>query len=645
MTQNIHFDFTGTPILSIDGFDLHLRENSDFWRLHLDYCQSGMNNELGVYSHQQPAPTVLRRENVLTILYNSLVAEDGSVHDISLELQITACGGALHFAASMTNHSSARINELQYPLFEFTRINADFSDDQLVVPQGLGRILPNPHELTRKSHSEYMAADHKNIWSTWQYPKPLSMPWIGLQSGDKLLYLGWHSDKWRQFSALTGCEPRGSQEEYLICTLSSYPAVYPGETVRYDGFVLAGFDGDWHQACNFYRAWADSSWNQPVNRQEGFKSINGWQRIILKHQYGEIFHTYDELPAMYRAGAACGLNMILLFGWWQEGMDNGYPNYQPDPALGGAEKLKRAIEEINALGGIVILYANGHLIDVSTDYYKTEGIHHTMKDIELNVYQEFYRFSNNASILRSGHKTFATGCYGAKAWRDKLVEIEQRHLALGSNGTFFDQIGSNFRFCFDRTHDHANRIDEDPQLRLDAVKHMRSLLGENEYFGTEHTIDRLAMQMDFIHGCGFAQSFSEDAFPALFRYTYPDILISNRFVHDDKPGWKRALNYTFINGLIFDVGIYRCREYIAAIPAYGDYIRHLTGLRSQYRDFFTDGQYDLPRMELPPQIKAVQYTLGGRVLLTVWNDSDESTDFCGRVLPPQGVDAFILPNP
>ena len=86
MTQNIRFDFTGTPALSIDGFDLHLRENSDFWRLHLDYCQSGMNNELGVYSHQQSAPTVLRRENVLTILYNSLVAEDGSVHDISLEL-------------------------------------------------------------------------------------------------------------------------------------------------------------------------------------------------------------------------------------------------------------------------------------------------------------------------------------------------------------------------------------------------------------------------------------------------------------------------------------------------------------------------------------------------------------------------------
>ena len=76
--------------------------------------------------------------------------------------------------------------------------------------------------------------------------------------------------------------------------------------------------------------------------------------------------------------------MILLFAWWKEGMDNGYPNYEPDPALGGTEKLKKAITEINSLGGIVILYANGHLIDVSTDFYKKAGIKYTMKDIEKN---------------------------------------------------------------------------------------------------------------------------------------------------------------------------------------------------------------------------------------------------------------------
>ena len=88
------------------------------------------------------------------------------------------------------------------------------------------------------------------------------------------------------------------------------------------------------------------------------------------------------------------------------------------------------------------------------------------------------------------------------------MEIEKRHLSLGSNGTFFDQIGICFNFCFDDTHSHGKRIDMAPQLRLDAVKEMNKILNENEYFGTEWTVDRLAEDLDFVHGCGFGQRFT-----------------------------------------------------------------------------------------------------------------------------------------
>lgn len=642
MLKTANFNFSSKPELQIEGFSSQLRKGGDFWRLHLDYCKSGMNNELGVYSHQQSMPEVTKKGNELTIIYPTLIAEDNSIHNIRLELKITQNGGALYFSASMTNNSCVRINELQYPLFEFEKINENPECDEFIVPECLGRKIKNPHDDAASAHTEYMAADYKNIWKMYSYPGKMSMPWMGIQSGDKYLYIGWHSKTWRQCSFEVGTEPRESDERYVIYAISSYPAINPGEKVLYDGFVIAGFEGDWRDGSDFYRIWADEEWNHPV-RKESAKHIMGWQRIILKHQYGEIFHTYDELPRIYKEGAKYGINMILLFAWWQEGMDNGYPNYLPDPALGGAEKLKKAIEEINSLGGIVILYANGHLIDVSTDYYKNEGKNYTMKDIEKNEYREFYKFSNNGTLLKNGHKTFATGCYGTKNWREKLLEIEKKHLELGSNGTFFDQIGINFYLCFDNTHDHGNRIDEDPDFRLETVKKMRSLLSENEFFGTEWAVDRLAGQMDFIHGCGFGHVISEDSYPYVFRYAFPDVLVSNRYIHDEKQGWKRHLNYAFTFGMIFDVSIYRGRaESIELVPNYADYIKTLITLRKNYLEFFTNGKFDLPAISLPEGIIAAQYSIADKKIMTVWNDSDRNVEFCGKTILPQSVDVIEM---
>ena len=95
MLNKTYFKFENKPELLIDNFLIKLRENGDFWRMHLDYCKTGMNNELGVYSHQQKAPDVAVTENETVITYPSLIAEDGSVHNIKLILKILHKDGAL----------------------------------------------------------------------------------------------------------------------------------------------------------------------------------------------------------------------------------------------------------------------------------------------------------------------------------------------------------------------------------------------------------------------------------------------------------------------------------------------------------------------------------------------------------------------
>ncbi len=615
--------------------------SGDFWRLYLDDCRLGGKRELAVYSSDQAVPTIEKTGNQIIYTYESLKAEDGSIHNIALTLTQTLVDGVWKYSAAMDNKSEMRLNELQYPFWQFDRINGDFDTDILYIPEGLGRKVVNPHAYTAAAHTEYMAADYKNIVRMYRHPGPLSMPWMVLESGKKSLYLGFHSEKWRYFTMITETEPREADNECFIMGICTYPAVCPGECITYEGMTAALFDGDWREGADFYRAWAESSWLKPISKKESIRHLHGWQRIILKHQFGDIYNRYDDLVRIYKEGAKYGITMILLFAWWEEGMDNGYPNYQPSEELGGVEALKKAVKEIEALGGRVILYSNGHIIDKATDYYKTEGYRYTMKDIEGNDYIEKYQFSNSGTMLKIGHKTFVTGCYGTKEWADKVEELERRQLSLGAKGTFFDQLGCGFKLCFDTNHSHGNRIDEDPALRLQAVKKMRTNLGEDDWFGTEWVGDRISPEMDFTHGYGTSIEFTPDAYPYLFRYTFPECTVSNRLIHDEKEGWEKHLNYAFVHGMIFDVGLWRCRiKSIDDLPNYGKKVKELIDLRKAYLDFFTLGKFDM--LDLPDGVWGAKYTYNGKSIATLWNDADTDFEMVGQTVRPHEVKVVCL---
>lgn len=617
-----------------------MHEGGDFWRLHLDHCKYCMNRELGVYSHEQTPVRVESANGKTVIEYDKVVAEDGSVYEIGLTFFIEERDGALYFSAKIKNDADIRVNELQYPFFEFDSINGSFAEDTLYLPNGLGQRVPNVHAYVESNHTEYMAADYKNIWKCLNYPAPLSMPWYALQSGKYCLYMGSHIEKGKLHTFCVGCEPREAEKDELILTISSYPAAVKGEELTYGEYCVALTD-DWRGGADIYKKFIESTWYTELPKKDSIRQLNGWQRIILKHQYGEIFHTYYDLPKIYKSGAKYGINMILLFAWWKEGMDNGYTNYEPDPALGGADALRDAIAEINSLGGKVVLYANGHLIDISMDYYKDEGWKYTMKDIDGNEYREHYRFSNNGTLLRYGNKSFSTGCYATEGWRDTLTAITNKHLSLGSNGTFFDQIGVCMRHCFDTTHEHGNRIDEDPQYRFEWVKKTRESLPGDDWFGTEWLADRITSFMDFTHGCGYGMKYDDDCYPYIFRYVFPRAAISNRLLHDEKAGYKKILNYALAADMIFDVSFYRGRaDLMEDFPGYAEHVQYLISLRDKYREFFTDGAFDVVELILPKKVFATKHTLGGRSVISACNNSNETVTVAGREIAAGEVTVF-----
>lgn len=602
--------------------------NGDFWRAFLDTDEI---RELSVYSHAQTPVSIEEHGDTTVVTYAQLLAENGERFDIQLKVNIRKQGGALHFSADIRNDSNVRLNELQLPYICASRYACEPEDEVLYSPEVLGRRDVNPRRAIQKMHTEYMSADYKSVTWARTYPSPLSMPWIGLQSGEHYLYLGEHDPELKLIAVNAHGSSRYAPSE-LGLSISHYIAAQPGEQIHYGESVLALYEGDWRDGTAYYKAWADTAWYpDPHVRPEWVKEITGWQRIILKHQYGEIFFRYEDLPRLYEEGKAYGLNTLLVFGWWKGRFDNNYPELEPDPALGGAEALKEAVRKIQQAGGHVLLYSNGNLIDIKTDFYKKIGHRICARDIDGNEYRDHYQFSNDGTILRLyGYKSFVNGCHCTPEWKERLLHNGRLKDSFGVDSIFFDQLGCSVKLCFDQTHPHGVRIDREAGARLENIRAIRELLTPEKAIGTEWVCDRYAEATDYIHGCGNSCNFIPEAYPDLYLNTFPGTICSNRFIHDEREDYKDHLNYAFVSGLIFDVCIFRGRVCgIAGQPNYAAYVKKLLDIKQTYAKYFYHGTFcSLQGQALPAEIRGSGFKAadGGRIA-ALWNETDHDLTF------------------
>ena len=171
-TTNSKFFTEETPITSLEG--------RDFWRAFID---TGEIRELSVYSHAQTAPKVETEGNVQTIMYDSLVAENGDVFDITLTITVKNTNGILEFSSVIDNRSEAILNELQLPFVSAANFGVPHNEEIFYIPDGIGSRTVDPRQAVAAVHTEYMSADYKSTWMTHSYPPTIgrfmSMPWMG----------------------------------------------------------------------------------------------------------------------------------------------------------------------------------------------------------------------------------------------------------------------------------------------------------------------------------------------------------------------------------------------------------------------------------------------------------------------------------
>ncbi len=617
-----------------DGTALKTTKGADFWRLMAD---DSYFIEMSVKSSEQDG-TVTVKDNITTIYYPKLKTDSGRILDMSLTLTITEENDRLVFKNKIENRDIARANELEYPYIDLNKVAGERKNDILYRPHGLGERIVNPWEALESAHSEYMSSDYKEIKSTILYPRPATMSWLGIESDGMFLYVGKHDERNRACCLMNAIQPREDVENRLVSTICQYPFVRQGETIECAPVIVAFGEGSWKDGSDIYGEYARGSFYHPVEPKPWVRKMTGWQRIILRHQFGDIFWKYEDLPRLYLEGKKYGLNTLLVFGWWRGRFDNGYPHYEVDEELGGEVALRDAIAEVKRLGGYVILYNNGILIDKKSDFYREHRNEAARIDIDGNEYEDHYKFEDNGTVLRNyGYKSFVDACQATDIWLETLKKNGEMKISFDPNSIFYDQIGGRSKLCFNPEHKHGYRPDDEMVYRRQNLKELRAICKGDIAIGTECVNDGAIGEVDYIHGCDSGAFYRakknspvKNIFPQMFLRTFPEPIISNRFIHDCRIGFREDLNHAFMNGFRFDVAIYRCRkDTIGALPEYAEQIAKIMKLKEQYAEFFYfGGKYVCDtELSLPQGVKYCEYVHAEKRMFALWNDSKAPVSF------------------
>jgi hypothetical protein len=584
------------------------------------------DRDLPVHSEDQAGVTT-RIDGGLQIRYDGLRSADGGLLPVSMVVTIMATAAGLEFSAAIRGREGLRVREVALPIVELDRTTAE-PGEAIYRAEGLGRRIQDPRSALYRAHTEYMNDDGAGVWEDVAYPGELSMPWHGLSSARGFLYLGQHDPAFTSVLMSSGVPPRGSEGELWLS------AVTPSGQTEVDvpPRVVALVE-DWRAAAAMYREWADTWYTGP---HPGVRPLQGWQRIIMRHQYGQVLFRYEDLVDVFEAGRELGLDGVLLFGWWKAGFDRGYPNYEPDDELGGADALREAIAEIRRRGGFVALYANGNLVDRLTSFAKEYGAEVSKKDLAGNDYVVPYAFARESRTLRHfAANSFVVACHGSARWRDTMARVARIHASLGTDAVFFDQTAFHLAAwpCLDTSHDHGMNSAIEAQYRRKTLAGIRAAASATS-LGSEGMSDCMIPSLNYHHGWGFAFHDEPEAFPALFRSVFPEPAASNRLVHDEHGAWQDQLNYAFAYNLLFDVALHRSRLQASAYPDYAAYIAELTALRRTYARAFEQGEFIYVDDE---PLTHVVYRTDDNNLHVYWNPSDKDLDVDGVTIPQHRV--------
>lgn len=580
---------TGTELASPHGL----------WRL---ICNCGDNMEIELSAERATARMAVAPRK-FKIEYRDPVGSNGVKVDVKVTILGQIVNENLHMMITVFN-GMAKDNIIKECHFPLISLSEDASKMSLHTSQKGGTVWPSLagcKELIRNSAEPYKGPDYEYVRSIAHYPgSDAALNCFELNSGSEGFYFGNHDDSFQATCHLVELE----KDEKINIGMIKLPFLGAGNQVTLENFIISAHTGSWHKGADKYRAWAENWFKFPVI-PESVKNMSGWQRIIMRSQYGENFHPFNTMERICDEGAAAGLDTLFMCGWHNGGHDNDYPNYTISTSLGGKEELKKGIAAFHEKGGKVIMYANGQLIDHNSDFYRYgNGKNVSSKDMRGNEHIHRQCFSGRGIFNRIfGGRTFSRVCPSSREFFGILKKFIDLAAEVGADGVFFDQPDCGDQLCCDSGHGHPVPFTTIIESRSAMLAKLRTY-AENRGLsvGIEHLSDVTAQYADYVHPCpGGANAVNKDWESrgekplvlqdlSFFRYVFPEIPVSNREIRDRKD-MERRLNYMLVQNLMADVEIYRCQRSIGEIPACGEYLSKINEFRTRHAELLKEAKF------------------------------------------------------
>jgi hypothetical protein len=550
------------PMAGTVGWSSELQQPSQPWKA----------GEKRTLSSEGLVPTREELPNGTRFVYSRL-GDTEAFHNMAVHVEICRQGEDLRFRATVHNQDP----EWTVRGFTFPILNGiGTGNAALLWPNGLGQRF-----------DDLSGFGQRKLW----YPSgQASMPWFALAEKEQGLYLGSHDPGQGARDIEATFVP---ETKTLSVSVAHLPFCAPGKSWTSPDFVIAPYTGGWQTAARHYRAWFDTI-AQMLPPSPWVQNSSGWLLGILKQQNGDVMWDYRTgIDQLCDLAEAHGLNTLGLFGWAHGGHDYLYPEYIPDPLMGGVPALKAALARARGRGLRTVLYANGVIMDTSTDFYRYEG-----NDAILLKENSEPEVSSIRKFHSSTPVTFAKGCLGAERWRAQMLALAEQANALGADGILYDQIGVYGPACCAATnHRHATPATAFTQERVSMIREIAATLRtRNPQFivMTEGIHDTLLNGISYVHGwgCGYASAGARHnmfggagAFPALFRATFPELPMTQR--HPNPTLDRHQANYAAVHGLRHELE-----------SRYQADVRYLsTGKMPEFADY-SDCAYYPPDVEL-----------------------------------------------
>lgn len=422
--------------------------------------------------------------------------------------------------------------------------------------------------------------------------------------------------------------------------------------------------GDWHRAVREYGE-RRRALRPPVPHPSYVVDAPGMLLVILKQQNGEIIWPYGEFDRLADVSARLGLDYVGLFGWTRDGHDNFYPDYEPDPAMGGRVALVKGLELLRSRGIRTFLYANGQLQErEKTGYWQRHGRLAAQTKGDGTRYGETWH-----KYLDAEPHHFDLGCLSDFTWKNRMRGLAWQAHALGSDGLLYDQLGIGApRTCFANGHGHVRGAvvytDERVRFLKDIADEMR-LVDPDFVVLTEGFHDSILDSCACFHGWGSgvsaaaAEAFRTrgrgmcDWMPEVTKTAYPDFQST---IREPTPVLTRtAVNYAALFGFkheleirytpdraylergvrpqASDYGTIRQKPSLSVLQvtdsfAAGAYLKRVADFQREHREFLLRGRFlDTEGVVLggeTDQVGATRWqTADGKEAVLVWNASEK----------------------